>query len=158
MPSNPPLDPFRRFRLRSNTQLPPPSSSEEDSDESSPDHDTPRVIHIPAPKHPRKSGERLVSIPDNGKISRGAPENLSERAHIALSFGKSPDANHPERPSKKPSKSGVARSVELPCFLSYPSTFISSSPFASPFPMSCYLHLYKPCHVRSDDLTHYHGS
>lgn len=106
MPSTSTFDPFRRFRLRSN---PVPTLPEEDSDESSPERDQPHVIHIPAPKNGRKSGERLVSIPENAKrMPRGAPDKFTE---ITLSLDKPSHTTHPERSSRIPSKSGVARCV-----------------------------------------------
>ena len=109
MSSNAGFDPFRRFRLRSHPVPTAPSSSEEDSDESSPERDRLHIIHVAAPKNGRKSGERLVSIPGDGKTSHGAPEKPTESTHITLTLDKAPPASHPERPSKKPSKSCVAR-------------------------------------------------
>lgn len=97
MPPSLPFHPFRRFRLR--------LSTEDDSDESSPERDQPRVIHFPAAKHPPKSAERLVSIPESGKLPRGAPENLFEGAHISLTFRNTPVAE------RTANTSVVARSV-----------------------------------------------
>ncbi|KAF8554467.1 hypothetical protein OG21DRAFT_1064914 [Imleria badia] len=100
-----PFDPFRRFRLRPNPVSTLPSSSEDDSDESSPERDRPRIIHVPAPKHGHKSGEPPLCIPNDGK---SVSDKLAEGTHIALTLPKPPHQPHLDRPSKKPLKSGVA--------------------------------------------------
>lgn len=100
-----PFDPFRRFRLRPNPVSTLPSSSEEDSDESSPERGRPRIIHVSAPKHAHKSADHPLHIPDSRK---SASDKLTESTHIAVTLPKSP---HLDRPSKKQLKSGVARCV-----------------------------------------------
>ena len=126
----PSFDPFRRFRLRSHPVPTLPSSNEEDTDDSSPERDQPHIIHVPVPKNGRRSGERLLSIPENGKKSLGAPEKTPQSTHIAITLDKAPHPSHPELPSGKPSKPGVAMCVYL---LSFLSTFISSHTVSNNF-------------------------
>lgn len=109
-----PFDPFRRFRLRSRTPVPIiPLASEDDTDESSPERDRPRIVHMLALKSPRKSGERHLGLTEKPKLSRSATEKLtsSESTRIALTLDKPPLT---ERPPKKSSKSAVARYVHWP--------------------------------------------
>ncbi|KAI9574031.1 hypothetical protein HD554DRAFT_2310555 [Boletus coccyginus] len=98
-----PFDPFRRLRLRSRPVPTLPSSSEDDSDESSPERGRPHIVHVTAPKNVRKSGDHLLTIPESGK--RGAPDKVTESTHISLTLDKAPP--RPERPSRKPFISGV---------------------------------------------------
>lgn len=129
MPSNTTFDPFRRFRLRSTPAPTLPSSSEEDSDESSPERDRPHIIHIAPGKNDRKSGEPFVSISESGKTSRGAPEKFTENTHMTFSFDKASHTTHPERPSKKSLKFGLARWVWS---LGSPAIFLPHVNFVMP--------------------------
>ncbi|KAG6374416.1 hypothetical protein JVT61DRAFT_4453 [Boletus reticuloceps] len=95
-----PFDPFRRFRLRSHPVSAVPSSTEEDTDDSSPEHGRPHIVLVPAHKNGRKS------VSENEKPSRSTTDRLAPSTHIALTLDKT---SHPERLApNKSSKSGVA--------------------------------------------------
>ncbi|KAN0092937.1 hypothetical protein V8E55_003721 [Tylopilus felleus] len=123
-----PFDPFRRFRLRSRTPVPIiPLASEDDTDESSPERDRPRIVHMLALKSPRKSGERHLGLTEKPKLSRSATEKLtsSESTRIALTLDKPPLT---ERPPKKSSKSAVASSVTHPTTDAVDALHLSEKP------------------------------